>query len=185
MQNLAAGKFEKLSFLTGNLRGLLEKPAEVTRQIRTGCMLLLPVYIWIMVFVGYEPRGGGPETIWSSTMGTALAAALVVLGSIAVAQLLQLPFRSTASYAIFRLAVINSKGNRASALHQLGRWAIMWLPLLLPIALVLILIEQAPAIAFISGLGLLLLWIGAAAYGAVDPYRGLQDRLAGTWVVRR
>ena len=118
-------------------------------------------------------------------MGTALATALVVLGIIAVAQLLELPFRSTASYAIFRLAVINSKGERASALHQLGRWAIMWLPLLLLISLVLILVQQqAHDIAFFSGLGLLLLWIGAAAYGAVNPYRGLQDRLAGTWVVR-
>lgn len=127
LQNLAAGKFEKLSFLTGNLRGLLDKPAEVTRQIRAGSMLLFPVYIWIMVFIGYEPRGGGPETIWSSTLGTALATALMVLGIIAVVQLLELPFRSTASHAIFRLAVINSKGERTSALHQLGRWAIMWL----------------------------------------------------------
>lgn len=185
LQNLAAGKFEKLSFLTGNLRGLLDKPAEVTRQIRAGCTLLLPVYCWTMVFIGYEPRGGGAETIWSSDMGTALATALVVLGSIAVAQLLELPFRSTASYAIFRLAVINSRGERASALHQLGRWAIMWLPLLLLISLVLLLVPQSPDIAFFSGLGLLLLWIGAAAYGAVNPYRGLQDRLAGTWVVRR
>jgi hypothetical protein len=185
LQNLAAGKFEKLSFLAGNLRGLLDKPAEVTRQIRAGCMLLLPVYIWIMVFIGYEPRGGGPETIWSSKMGTALATALVVLGSIAVAQLLELPFRSTASYAIFRLAVINANGERASVSRLLGRWAIMWLPLLLLISLVLILDQQAHDIAFFSGLGLLLLWIGAAAYGVVHPYRGLQDRLAGTWVVRR
>jgi uncharacterized RDD family membrane protein YckC len=186
LQNLAAGKFEKLSFLTGHLRGLLDKPAEVTRQIRAGCLLLLPVYIWIMVFVGYEHPAGGPETIWTSAMGTALATALVVLGSIAVAQLLELPFRSTASYAIFRLAVINSKGERASALHQLGRWAIMWLPLLLLISLVLMLVQQqSHDMAFFSGLGLLLLWIGVAAYGTVNPYRGLQDRLAGTWVVRR
>ena len=138
-----------------------------------------------MGFIGYEPRGGGPETIWSSAMGTALATALVVLGIIAVVQLLELPFRSTASYAIFRLAVINPKGERASVLRLLGRWAIVWLPLLLLICLVLMLVEPAQDIAFFSGLGLLLLWIGAAACGAVNPYRGLQDRLAGTWVVRR
>ncbi|HUA67199.1 MAG TPA: RDD family protein, partial [Candidatus Saccharimonadales bacterium] len=185
LQNLAAGKFEKLSFLAGNLRGLLDKPAEVTRQIRAGTMLLLPVYIWIMVFIGYERPGGGSETNWSSDLGTALATAFVVLGVIAVVQLLELPFRSTASYAIFRLAVINPKGERASAIHLLGRWAIMWLPLLLLISLVLILADPAQDIAFFSGLGLLLVWIGGAAYGAVNPYRGLQDKLAGTWVVRR
>jgi len=161
LQNLGAGKFEKLSFLAGHLRGLLDKPVEVTRQIRAGSMLLLPVYLWIMVFVGYEyeRRGGGPETIWSSEMGTALATALAVLGVIAAVQLLELPFRSTASYAIFRLAVVDSKGERASAIHLLGRWAIMWLPLLLLNALVLILVQQSPDVAFFSGLGLLLLWI--------------------------
>jgi eukaryotic-like serine/threonine-protein kinase len=185
LQNLAAGKFEKLSFLAGNLRGLLAKPAEVTRRIRAGCMLLLPVYIWIMVFIGYERRGGGPETIWSSEMGTALATALVVLGSIAVAQLLELPFRNTASYAIFRLAVINPKGERASVFHLLGRWAIMWLSLFLPILLVVFVVQRAESFAFMSALVLFLLWLGAAAYGVVHPYRGLPDRLVGTWVVRR
>ena len=58
LQNLAAGKFEKLSFLTGILRGLLDKPAEVTRRIRAGSIFMLPVYVWILVFVGH-PSGRG------------------------------------------------------------------------------------------------------------------------------
>jgi uncharacterized RDD family membrane protein YckC len=32
---------------------------------------------------------------------------------------------------------------------------------------------------------LLYVWIGAAVYAVVHPNRGLHDRLAGTWVVRR
>ena len=39
--------------------------------------------------------------------------------------------------------------------------------------------------ALIAGLSVLLLWMGAAAYAAYQPNRGLHDRLAGTWVVRR
>ena len=52
LQNLADGKFEKLSFLTGTLRGLLDKPAEVSKGIRAGSIFMLPLYVWIMIFVG-------------------------------------------------------------------------------------------------------------------------------------
>jgi hypothetical protein len=157
----------------------------VTRQVRAGCMLLLPVYIWIMVFIGYERPGGSPATIWSSQMGTALATALAVLGIIAVVQLLELPFRTTASYSIFRLAVINTKGERAERTRLYLRWAIVWLPLFVPILVVALLIESAGGVAFLSALTWLLLWIGAAVYAVIHPSRGLPDRLAGTWVVRQ
>jgi uncharacterized RDD family membrane protein YckC len=50
---------------------------------------------------------------------------------------------------------------------------------------VALLIHRVEGIAFISALVLLLLWIGAAVYAVVHPHRGLHDRLAGTWVVRR
>ena len=53
LQNLEGGKFEKLSFLTGTLRGLLDRPAEVSRGIRAGSLFMLPLYLWIAVFVGY------------------------------------------------------------------------------------------------------------------------------------
>jgi len=53
LQNLADGKFEKLSFLTGILRGLLDKPAEVSKGIRAGSIFMLTLYAWITVFVGF------------------------------------------------------------------------------------------------------------------------------------
>ena len=71
-----------------------------------------------------------------------MISALVVLGAIALIQLLELPFRSTASHSIFRLAVVNAKGEPAAMSHLLVRWAIVWLPLFLPMSFVALLIQQ-------------------------------------------
>jgi uncharacterized RDD family membrane protein YckC len=180
LQNLEDRKFEKLSFLTGTLRGLLDRPAEVSRGIRAGSLFMLPLYVWIAVVVGrYHDKQ------WDDPGGIVIVSALVVLGAIALIQLLELPFRSTASHSIFRLAVVNAKGEPAARSHLLVRWAIVWLPLFLPMSFVALLIHRAEGIAFISALVLLLLWVGAAVYAVVHPHRGLHDRLAGTWVVRR
>ena len=182
LQNLADGKFEKLSFLTGILRGLLDKPAEVSRGIRAGSLFMLPGYVWITVFVGYYH-----DKEWDSVGWMVMTSAMLVLGVIALIQLLELPlFRTTASHAIFRLAAINAKGQRANRVTLLRRWAIVWLPLFFPMLFVALLIKRAEVtVAFIWALVLLLLWISAAVYAVIHPNRGLHDRLAGTWVVRR
>jgi len=181
LQNIADGKFEKLSFLTGILRGLLDKPAEVSRPIRAGSIFMLPGYIWIAVFVGrYHDKQ------WNEALGGIIISALVVLGAIALGQLLGLAFRSTVSHSIFRLAVVNAEGQCANRVTLLRRWAIIWLPLFVPMSFVALLIKRAePAAAFIAALVLLILWISAAVYAVIVPNRGLHDRLAGTWVVRR
>lgn len=172
LRNLADGKFEKLSFLTGILRGLLDKPAEVSRGIRAGSIFMLPAYIWIAFVVGrYHDKP------WNDPVEILVVSSLVVLGAVAVAQLLGLPFRTTASQAIFRLALVNAKGEPAARPQLLARWAIVWLPLLVPLAVA--------SLAVIPALVLLVLWIGSAFTAVVDPYRGLHDRLAGTRVVRR
>ncbi|MCP4594689.1 MAG: protein kinase [bacterium] len=180
LQNLEDRKFEKLSFLTGTLRGLLDRPAEVSRGIRAGSIFMLPFYVWVAVFVGHYH-----DKEWDSVGRMVMTSVMLVLGAIALIQLLELPFRSTASHTIFRLAVISAKGTRASIPRTLVRWAIVWLPLLLPMLFVVPLINRGEhAAIFTSALVLLLAWIGAAAYAAVRPHRGLHDRLAGTWVVR-
>jgi uncharacterized RDD family membrane protein YckC/tRNA A-37 threonylcarbamoyl transferase component Bud32 len=181
LQNVKDGKFEKLSFLAGTLRGLLDKPAEVGRGIRAGSIFMLPLYVWIAFFVGrYHDKQ------WTDMLGEVVAVSvLVVLGAIALMQLLVLPSRTTASLTIFRLAVVNSRGAPATGPHLLVRWAIVWLPLLLPMSAVALLINRAEGAALISAFVLLLLWISAAVYAVVHPHRGLHDRLAGTWVVRR
>jgi hypothetical protein len=184
VQNLEGGKFEKLSFLTGTLRGLLDRPAEVSKGIRAGSIFMLPLYVWIAVFVGTNAQAHPPE--WHDSLGGVfMTPTILVLGALALIQLLELPFRSTASHAIFRLAVISAKGEPAAVLRLLVRWAVVWLPLILPMSFVALLINRAGVVAFSSALVFLLLWVGAAVYAVVHPHRGLHDRLAGTWVVRR
>ena len=68
--------------------------------------------------------------------------AMLVLGGSALIQLLELPFRTTVSHSIFRLAVVNAKGERAGISNLLVRWAIVWLPLFLPMSFVALLIER-------------------------------------------
>jgi len=185
LQNLEDGKFEKLSFLTGTLRGLLDKPAEVSKGIRAGSIFMLPLYIWIMVFVGYYTGERAQE--WFDSVGwMVMTSTMLLLGASALIQLLELPFRTTVSQSTFRLAVVNAKGEPAAISHLLVRWAIVWLPLFFPMVFVAQLIKRAElTAAFISALVLLLLWISAAVYAVIHPNRGLHDRLAGTWVVRR
>ncbi len=186
LQNLGAGKFEKLSFLTGILRGLLDRPAEVGRGIRAGSIFMLPLYVWVMLFVGaYHGEGRFVEAMGDSAAWLALNTILLVLLGSALVHLLLLPFRTTASHPIFRLAVVDHRGEPAGRTRLLVRWAAAWLPPLAPVAIVAWLPEAAEAIAFTSALALLLLWIGAAVHAGVHSGRGLHDRMAGTWVVRR
>ncbi len=181
LKNLEDGKFEKLSFLTGTLRGLLDKPAEVSSSIRAGSLFVLPLYVWVAGFVGYYH-----DKQWDSVGWMVMTSALVVLGVIAVIQLLELPFRSTASQFTFGLAVVDAKGKPAGIAKRLARWAIVWLPLFLPMSFVALLIERGqPTAALTSALTFLLLWIAAAVYAVIHPNRGLHDRLTSTWIVRR
>lgn len=186
LQNLADGKFEKLSFFTGTLRGLLDRPAEVSRGIRAGSIFMLPIYVWIMVFVGaHQGAEWLYKIIGDSMAGIAMTITISLLVSCALIQLLELPFRATFSHAIFRLAVVNARGEKAQASRLFMRWAITWLPLLLPMTFSILLFKWGePAAAFLSALALVLLWIGAAVHTVIHPHRGWHDRFAATWVVR-
>ena len=187
LKNLEKAKFEKLSFLTGTLRGHLDKPVEVSRGIRTGSIFMLPFYVWIMIFVGTQR---GAEWIYAvigdSTIWIAMAAALVVLVVSALVQILEIPFKTTFGYSIFRLAVVNNKGDVAGISILLIRWAVVWLPLLLPLSILILLSKRGEAsVPFVVAIVWILIWIGTALSTAIHPHRGLHDRIAGTWVVRR
>jgi len=186
LQNLEDGKFEKISFLTGTLRGFLDKPAEVSKGIRAGSIFMLPLYVWILVFVGsYQGAEWLYEVVGDSAVRIAVTAAMLVLAGSALIQVLVLPFRTTVSHATFRLAVVNANGKPAEISQLLVRWAIVWLPLFIPMSFAALLLKRAEGIAFICALVLLLPWISAAVHAVIHPNRGLHDRLAGTWVVRR
>ncbi|MHC4640988.1 MAG: protein kinase domain-containing protein [Planctomycetota bacterium] len=185
LQNLADAKFEKLSFLAGTLRGLLDKPAEVNRGIRTGSIFMMPLYLWTVAFVGFF-QGEFVQQWKDSPGGLVMITIMVVLGAIALTQILGLAFRSTIGHSIFRLAVVNAEGRAADRVTLLRRWAIVWLPLFIPMLFAALLIKWGePNAAFILSVVLLLLWISAAVYTVIHPNHGLHDRLAGTWVVRR
>jgi uncharacterized RDD family membrane protein YckC len=185
LQNLADGKFEKLSFLTGTLRGLLDKPAELSKGIRVGSIFMMPLYLWIVTFVGCFQ--GEMVQRWKDSPGWLIVISIMlVLGAIALMQLLGLAFHSTVGHSIFRLAVVDAKGGPANRVTLLRRWGIVWAPLFIPMSFAALLSEMAgPTAALVYALVLLVLWISAAVYAVIAPNRGLHDRLAGTWVVRR
>jgi len=185
LRNLEQAKFEKLSFLTGVLRGLLNKPSEVGKAIRAGSIFMLPAYTWILCVVGAR-SGEEVSAWWQSTGAFALAAAAILLVARGFFQLLEVPFRTTCSHSIFRLAVVDSEGERAGRLTLLRRWAIVWLPWLLPAPLLgWLMANDTLGPALISGSVILALWIGAAIHATFHPNQGLHDRLAGTRVVRQ
>jgi uncharacterized RDD family membrane protein YckC len=147
---------------------------------------LLPVYVWIMLFVGvYTGEGAAQWFVYDTAGWIAMTTAMIVLGGSALLNLLELPFGSTLSQSLFRLAVVDSEGARADRPRLLLRWAIVWLPLLVPLSLMALLIQRnEPTTAVVTGLAVLALWISTAICTVFYPNRGLHDRLAGTWVVR-
>lgn len=188
LKNLEGGKFEKLSFLTGTLRGLLTKPAEVSAGIRAASIFVLPAFVWIVTFIGYYHDKEIIPEMWWSTMGwRIMASAMLVLGALALLQLWEIAFRTSCSHFIFRLAVVDERGEPASVRRLLMRWMIIWLPLFVPVLIVVSLVQSiemvTPLIVFV--LCLLLAWISAAVLAVIHPNCGLHDRLAHTRVVRR
>ena len=190
LKNLADGRFEKLSFLTGTLRGLVDTPAEVGQGIRAGAIFMFPVYTLILCLAPYLSRwedawSGGWEWFGSVARYT-LIAAMAILAIRALVQLLEMPFRSTMSHSTFRLAVVNAQGELTGIPQRLLRWAVVWLPLFLPVSLVVLLTDGVQTTGgFAAALIVVCLWTSAAVYAALHPHQGLHDRLAGTWVVRR
>ncbi len=180
LQNLEAGRFEKLSFFTGTLRGILERPWQVGRGMRAGSLYLLPLFVWVAGYIGRYHDKPSSEALG----GLAVVTAVVLFGT-ALANLLGLPFRSTVGQQIFRLAVVDGRGEPATRARLLARWAIVWLPLLVPMSLVAWLLRDSASLSLILALALLLGWLGATVYTVLHPSRGLHDRLADTWIVRR
>jgi uncharacterized RDD family membrane protein YckC len=188
LQNLRSASFEKLTFLTGTLRGLLNKPAEVSRAIRAASLFVIPGYCWIATLLGIagntEPAAS--PLVWA---GRVAIAGLVMMHFIAFFDVLLAFWNKSTGLATFGLEVVTEHG-RASRSRMLLRSAIMWLPVLAPTGVL-------GAVALANGA-----WIdfnAAAIVGVtslagagvvaisslVNPTRGLHDRLAGVWVGRR
>ena len=147
---------------------------------------MLPVYVGVMLLVGtYSGEGPIPDALGKSVPWLVLNTTMLVLIGCALVQFLELPLRTTGGLSIFRLAVVDAKGKPAGVSRLLVRWAVTWLPLLVPLALVTLLTGWHTTIAAIITIGLLLPWLVAAGCAVAHPNRGPADRVASTWVVRR
>jgi len=178
LTNLAGGRFEKLSFLTGTLRGLLEKRVDVTAGVRAGSMVLIPAYTWCMVMVGYFH-----DKAWS--LGAAVVATVLVLLAVGLGDLIGVAFRGAVGQSVFRLAVLDAGGAPAGRLRLLARWAIAWIPVGAIGLLVVLAVRSEITGGFELASVLVVAWLGGVGHAASSPHRGLHDRIAGTWVVRR
>ncbi len=188
MQNLRAATFEKLTFLTGTLRGLLNKPADVTRGLRAASLFVIPGYAWIATILGIagntDPSVG--PLVWA---GRIAIAGLVMMHFIAFFDIILAFWRKSTGLSTFGLEAVTQRG-RASRGRMLLRSAIMWLPVLVPTG-VLFAVASANGtpIDFASASAVAAVTLAGAAVfslsALMNPTRGLHDRIAGVWVGRR
>lgn len=188
MQNLRAASFEKLTFLTGTLRGLLNKPADVTRGLRAASLLVIPGYCWIATLLGIAGNTD-PDASPGVWAGRVAIAGLVMMHFIAFFDFVLAFWRKSTGLSTFGLEAITQDG-RASRTRMLARAAIMWLPVVLPTGVLgAIAISRGEWIGFDAAAALGAIMIVAAgifaASALMNPTRGLHDRLAGVWIGRR
>ncbi len=188
LQNLRAASFEKLTFLTGTLRGLLNKPADVSRALRAASLLVIPGYAWVATMLGIAGNTDpavGPAT-WA---GRVLIASLVMMHFMAFFDFLLAFWRKSTGLSTFGLEAVTADG-RASRARLLARSAIMWLPVVVPTGVLgatalaegrWIDFNAAATVGAISLAGAAVLTVSSL----LNPTRGLHDRLAGVWVGRR
>ena len=125
LQNLAQGKFEKLSFLAGTLRGLLNRPATLTRWVRTGALFMVPIFSLVMTLAGSHESREDLEPLFAGFFGSfTFFVVLMIVAGAAIVQLLLVPFRTTNGHSLFRLTVVDASGRLASRRRLLARWAI-------------------------------------------------------------
>jgi hypothetical protein len=87
----------------------------------------------------------------------------------------------------FGTALVNRRGKRISRLRGLWRAAVTWSPM----AVLFFCFNRGPEVTSAGNwflaleLSLVAVLAAGAAWAITRPARGLQDRLAGTWVVPR
>ena len=186
LDNLRDGKFEKLTYLVGTLRGLLDPPADLGRGVRAASLLIIPLYVWMSTFVGMYHAADlavGPAE-WARRLASA---GLVMLCMVAVMDLCATPWRVVVGQRVFGLTLVSADGRRASHAKVLARWAVTWAPLAVAMAAAALLLNGeawASAGWILGGVGLAVaasLVVSAMRY----PGRAWHDRLVGTRVVRR
>ena len=191
LQSLADRSFERLSFLAGSLRSLLDKPACVDRQLRAASLFAFPIFlitVLTLIVVGDEHSGGSMVThegLPDSLL--VLVLTLFALGScLAVPQLLTLlAIRATPGQFVFGYSVVDASGAPAGRARLLVRWLIAWT---IPFAVFFYCttiakrgFEPPDLLPLIA----LLPWTVGLAVAVLRPTRGLHDQWTGCWLVPR
>ncbi|HEV3025219.1 MAG TPA: hypothetical protein VGX76_22265, partial [Pirellulales bacterium] len=145
----------------------------------------LPLYLFVVSFstVLLSASLG----VWEATLlvGMLLAVALPALAAFAM--------RGGPVFRMTRIDVLRTDGNRASRLRCAWRSALAWTPVLVPLVA-----QSVPALTgdmaahvagiwqIVLGATVLFMWpisLAGAIYAVASPRRGLQDQLAGTFLV--
>jgi hypothetical protein len=152
-------------------RALADYPAPTHAEIENARALLKP----------YLPKPPG-RMAWLEVSDYAVGGLVLM----AVFSLLTgLLFRRGPMFRVLGVEVVTRNGLPA------GRWLIFvramlaWLPLFVLVAIPNAVVSRQLAIPYLHSLKpvLLILFLGGAIYAVLRPDRGLQDRLAGTWLV--
>jgi hypothetical protein len=188
LQSLAAGSFEKLSFLAGSLRSLLTKPTRLDRSFRAASLLAVPVVLTAFVsaiqWARIVDQGHivSEEDFLVDLSPAGYVTAVYVVGFLfAVTQLIALIFfRATVGQFVFGFALVDEAGTPADQPRLLVRWLIAWA---IPIFIILSFIdvpdsEGVVVVAFMP-------WLVGLAIAILRPTRGPHDQLTGCWLVRR
>ena len=115
-----------------------------------------------------------------------LVAVFLVLTPLAVGGLALAVACRGGALRLLGFEVVTARGDPASRLRVLARAAVAWSPVVAPFAAAYATTAfRNPALLqTILGTGLMVFAVGAA-YAVWSPARGIQDRLAGTWIVPR
>lgn len=188
LQNLRHGSFEKLTFLVGTLKGLLNKQADISRGLRSASLFVITGYATFATFLGIAANTD-PNVGFATWAGRAAIAVLVMMHFIAPIDFILAFWHKSTGLSTFGLEAV-TKDAQASRVQLLRRSAIMWLPILVPSSVLVakalitgewIPFEHAAILGALAFVGAMIYAVSALA----NPGRGLHDRLAGVWVGRR
>ena len=186
-------KFPTPEALTAGVAGALLAPAvfsRTRRALQVGASAFVPAAITAVSVGGLLTAGRkNPDIVasigplWPVALKIAAGSFVVVMVASCVGALV------TGSGFTFRpagAALVNRRGQRASRLRALWRWAVTWTPMVV----ILVAVEgtsaasASPWLAVLRS-GLMLAFIAAAVWAILNPSRSIQDRIAGTWIVPR
>jgi hypothetical protein len=165
----------------GTAEGIIAaRPHPSERDLAEATALVRPV------LEAMEPPGSQYSPLMAPFIALAWAWIVAIL-SLACALL----FRGGLAFFILGIAVVRRDGSRASRPRVFWRGLAAWLPLLaLLIPLRWLTSVAMPSVRETSepGLNALLVWalyVPLVIWSTLRPERGLQDRVAGTWLVPR